>query len=104
MLWWKAINEGDQSEANLYTSIGDRWAPYNIVVVDGILRNSCLEKALSMPRPLLLIADNWIQSGVWMSPAAEALMAPYKAYMFEQSDHTDNDGVNKWKTVFWLLE
>src|SRR5580765_1536774 len=24
VLWWKAINEGDQSEADLYTSIGDR--------------------------------------------------------------------------------
>ena len=99
----KEINEGDQSRVEEYVNAGDPFGPYDIVVVDGILRNECLQKALSMPRPLLLVADNFYQSYVWMSDAAVELMKPYPIHVFEQENHTNNDGVNKWKTVYWNL-
>jgi hypothetical protein len=51
-----------------------------------------------------LICDNWIQSFVWISPKAEEIMAPFDAKIFEQPDHTDNDGINKWKTGIWNIK
>ncbi len=49
----------------------------------------------------ILVNDNWIQSFVWMSPKAEEIMQPYEAMIFDEPLHTDNDGVNKWKTAAW---
>jgi len=98
------INEGDSQHKKLYTEAGKDLGPYDIVVVDGILRFECLEYALTLPRPLTVIADNWKQSFVWMSPPSEELMKPFKINIFEQADHTDNDGINKWKTVYWELK
>jgi len=49
----------------------------------------------------IFICDNWVQSFVWLSPKAEEIMKPYEVHAFEQKDHTNNDGVNKWKTVYW---
>jgi hypothetical protein len=51
----------------------------------------------------ILICDNWKQSYVWISPKAEETMSPFRAKIFEQSDHTDNDGINKWKTAIFYL-
>lgn len=98
------INEGDQSRAQEYVNAGDHFGDYDIVVNDGILRYEVLQKALSMKRPLILIADNWNQAFVWISPPSVELMKPYPIHVFEQSNHTDNDGVNKWKTVYWELK
>lgn len=98
------INEGDQEFDNIYCNAGDAYGPYDIVIVDGILRNSCLEKALSMQKPLIVIADNWYQSYVWLSNAAVELMKPHPINVFEQENHTNNDGINKWKTVYWELK
>lgn len=98
------INEGDQEHADTYLQAGDKYGPYDIIVVDGILRNNCLEKAINMPRPITIIADNWFQSYVWLSEAAVELMKPYPINVFEQENHTNNDGINKWKTVYWELK
>jgi len=97
------INEGSQQQASEYVNAGDQFGPYDIVVNDGILRYEVLQKALSMPRPLLLIADNWHQDYVWISAPSEELMKPYKINVFEQENHTNNEG-NKWKTVYWKLK
>ncbi len=99
----RQINEGDQSRAQEYVSLGDEYGDYDVVVNDGILRYEVLQKALSMKKPLLLIADNWVQAFVWISPPSEELMKPYDINVFVQENHTDNDGVNKWKTVYWEL-
>lgn len=97
------INEGDSQYKEEYTKCSENYGPYDIVIVDGILRYECLEYALTLPRPLTLIADNWDQDFVWISSAAIELMKPYDIHVFEQSDHTDNEG-KKWKTVFWELK
>lgn len=98
------INEGSEEHAEVYCNVGDKYGPYDIVVVDGILRNNCLQKALLMPKPLILIADNYNQSFVWVSPAALELMAPYKINAYIQENHTNNDGILKWQTVYWELK
>jgi hypothetical protein len=51
----------------------------------------------------VLICDNWIQSYVWISPKAEETMKPFRLEVFEQADHADNDGVNKWKTAIFYV-
>jgi hypothetical protein len=78
---------------------------YDIIVNDGIWRFEVLEWALNhfKGKGGILIADNWRQSGVWMSPPAEELMASYEINSYVQEDHTDNDGINKWKTVYWKI-
>lgn len=101
MLVHEDINEGDQSRVQEYVNAGDPWAPYNIVVVDGILRHECVLKALSMPRPLLLIHDNWQQDG-FVCPASEEVLKGFKGHVYIQEDHTDNHG-RKWATAWWLL-
>ncbi len=102
-IYYVGINEGDSVHAKKYTEAGKQLGPYDIVIVDGILRYECLQYALTLPRPLTLIADNWDQDFVWISPPAMELMKPYDINVFEQNDHTDNEG-KKWKTVYWELK
>lgn len=99
----RPCNEGDQSKVEYYTECPEGFRP-DVVTVDGVLRNECLQMALNLPKPLIIIADNWYQSFVWLSDAAVELMSKYKVMVYEQADHTDNDGVNKWKTAIWHLE
>jgi predicted O-methyltransferase YrrM len=98
----REINEGDQTRAAEYLSVPDNCDP-DIICVDGILRNNCLELAISLGGPIIVIADNWQQSYVWMSQDAADMMAPYTQEVFEQEDHTDNDGINKWKTAIFYI-
>lgn len=99
---YRNVNEGDQTKIDFYTEV-PAWYQPDIVVVDGVLRYECLLKALTLPRPLTLICDNWQQSYVFMCPAAVELMKDYPGDIYEQSDHKDNDGINKWKTAIWHL-
>jgi len=98
----RQTNEGDQSKIDYYTEVPEGFKP-DIVVVDGILRYECILKALTLPRPLTLIVDNWMQSYVFMCPAAEEALKGFKSLIFEQADHVDNDGVNKWKTAIFEI-
>lgn len=102
-LLFRNVNEGDQTKIDFYTDIPARYQP-DIVVVDGVLRYECIQKALTLPRPLTLIVDNWMQSYVFMCPAAVEIMKEYPGEIYEQVDHTDNDGINKWKTAIWHLK
>lgn len=95
------VNEGDLGNADKYVKVP--MVHYDIVLVDGILRYECIEYALTLPRPTTLIVDNWQQSYVFMCPKAEELLKGFESRIFEQSDHTDNDGVNKWKTAIFYL-
>lgn len=101
-IFLRQIKEGDQTKIDEYTDVSN-YEP-DIVVVDGILRYECIQKALSLKRPLTLIVDNWIQAFVFMCPAAEELLKDFERKIFEQSDHTDNDGINKWKTAIFYIK
>lgn len=77
---------------------------YDIISVDGIFRNECLQWALDhfKGRGGILIADNWQQDYVWISPAAEELMKPYPIHRFYQPGHTNHEG-RPWNTVYWEI-
>lgn len=97
----REVNEGDQSKVDYYTYTPE---PYpDIVVVDGILRYECILRALSLPRPLTLIVDNYMQSYVFMCPAAEKLLKDYEQQIFIQHDHINHDG-HPWKTAIFHLK
>jgi len=98
------INEGDSQHKKLYTEAGKDLGPYDIVVVDGILRLECIEYALCLPRPLTLIVDNFMQAFVFMCPAAAEILKPFEGILYVQENHEDNDGVNKWKTGVWQIK
>lgn len=106
-IYLREFNEGDQSKIEEYTNIptsfvgGDEFKP-DIVVVDGILRYECILKALTLPRPLTLIVDNWDQDYVFICPAAETVMKDYEGKFFVQHDHKNHEG-KPWKTAIWHL-
>ncbi len=98
----RQTNEGDQSRAEAYTKIPDGFEP-DVLIVDGILRYECMQKALTLKRSLLLIVDNFMQDWIFDCPAAEELMKPYQGEIYPQPDHTDHDG-KCWKTAIWFLK
>lgn len=99
---FRPVNEGDQSKIDLYTAIPTDFLP-DIVVVDGILRYECMLKALTLPRPLTLIVDNWRQDYVFICRAAEDLMKDYEGQFFVQPDHKNHEG-RPWTTAIWHLK
>jgi hypothetical protein len=72
--------------------------------VDGIWRYEMLQWALDhfKGRGGLLIADNWQQDYVWISPPAEDLMSKYTIHKFIQPNHINHEG-RPWQTVYWEI-
>lgn len=72
---------------------------YDIVSVDGIWRNECLQWALDhfKGRDGILVVDNLDQDFVWISPAANELMAPYPCEIYYQPGHINHEG-KPWNT------
>lgn len=97
----RQVNEGDQTKIDYYTAIPEGFSP-DIVVVDGILRYECILKALTLPRPLTLIIDNWQQDYVFMCPSAEVALAGFSRKLFIQPDHTEHEG-NPWCTAIFEI-
>lgn len=96
----RKVNEGDQAKVDYYTELPDGCNP-DIVVIDGVLRHECLLKALTLPRPLIIIHDNWQQDG-FVCPASEEAVKDLVTNNFIQENHTDNHG-RKWATAYWEL-
>ncbi len=82
-----------------YARIPDGCAA-DIVVIDDNFRTACLKSALTLPRPFVLIVDNWQQDYVYRDAEAEALMAPIPGRFFVQADHRDHEG-RPWQTAIW---
>ncbi len=101
-LFFRGVNEGDQSNIDYYTEVPEGCKP-DIVVVDGILRYECILKALTLPRPLTLIVDNWLQDYVFICPAAVELLKDFEQQIFPQPDHTNHEG-NCWKTAIFYIK
>lgn len=76
----------------------------DVIINDDAYRFEVIEKALTLPRPLILITDNWMQSYVFLCPAGVELLKGFEAHIHEQADHLDNDGINKWKTAIHFLK
>lgn len=74
----------------------------DVIIVDDAYRYECIVKALSMPRPLTLIVDNFNQDFVFICPAAVELMKEFKGDFYIQADHTNHEG-RPWQTAIWHL-
>lgn len=108
-LWNGTIHCGDlpdgvQDRKQEYFDLIPTDIQFDIISVDGIWRYECLQWALDhfKGRRGIIIADNWQQDYVWISPAAEELMKPYKMIRFYQPDHTNHEG-KPWNTVYWEI-
>jgi hypothetical protein len=77
---------------------------YDIIINDGIYRTETLEWALNHFKETggILIADNWQQDYVFISPKAEEIMAPYEIHQFFQPGHTNHEG-RPWNTAIWII-
>ena len=100
---YRPVNDCDGKERE-YLDLGGEDI-FDIIINDDAYRTECCQVAVDYftkrGKGGIFICDNWIQSFVWLSPKAEEIMQPYEAHVFEQIDHTNNDGVNKWKTAYW---
>lgn len=99
---FRNVHEGDQTKIDFYTEV-PAWFQPNIVVVDGVLRYECILKALTLPRPLMLIVDNWQQDYVFICPAAEEALKGFTGNVYIQSDHIDHSG-RPWATAIFNIE
>lgn len=94
-------------DSEYYIGLDDYTIPLDIIINDDAYRYEVCaeaEKYFKEKGGGILITDNWKQSYVFMCPAAEELLNGYESLIFEQSDHTDNDGVNKWKTAIHFIK
>jgi len=98
------LREGVPEDLPLYMDMIPKDTQYQVVSVDGIFRNECLEWAIKhlKGRNGILIADNFEQDFVWISPAAVELMKPYEEHVFFQPGHTNHAG-KPWNTRYWII-
>ncbi len=76
----------------------------DVLINDDAYRYEVIVKALTLPRPLVLITDNWMQSYVFICPAGVELLKDFESHIHEQADHLHNDGINKWKTAIHFIK
>jgi hypothetical protein len=99
---YRNCNEGDQTKIDFYTEV-PAWFRPDIVVVDGVLRYECILKALTFPRPLKLIVDNWQQDYIFICPAAEKALEGFKGNIYVQPDHTNHEGRPLATAIFEIV-
>lgn len=75
----------------------------DVVINDDAYRFEVIEKALELPRPLVLITDNWMQDYVFLCPKGEDLLKDFEHKIFPCTTHTDHQG-NCWKTAIHYLQ
>lgn len=102
-IWMSPINDGVAGGWESYQRLIPE-LQYDIISVDGIYRNECLEWALDhfKGRGGILVVDNMDQDYVWKSPAADELMAPYKCEIYYQPGHTNHEG-SPWNTRIFTI-
>lgn len=97
----RPCNEGSGAD-EMYCEIPEGVVP-EVIIVDDVYRYECIVKALTMPRPLLLIVDNWWQDFVFICPAAKEALQEFEQKIFSQPDHTNHEG-NEWKTALFYIK
>jgi len=101
------IADGVEGGWEQYKKLIPENVKYDVIINDDAYRTEICQVAVDYLKANgggILINENWKQSFVWISPKAEEIMQPYEAMVFEQHDHKDNDGVNKWKTAVWNIK
>jgi len=102
------IPDGIQGMQGRYFRLAEISAfAFDIIVIDGIFRTEACQWAVDYAkkriRSTIIIADNWQQDFVWISPKAEEIMAPYQIHKFVQPTHTNHEG-RPWTTVYWEIQ
>ena len=100
----KDLPDGIQERKSEYFDLIPTDKKYDIISVDGIWRYECLQWALDHFKDDggIIIADNWQQDYVWISPVAEELMKSYNIYKFVETRHTNHEG-RPWNTTYWKI-
>ena len=96
----RVIHRPSNLPADEFTRVPDGCAP-DIVVIDGARRIECLARAVTLPRPLAVIFDNWRKGEPSVWHGGEALMAPYRGVSYAQ--HDAYVGHEPWQTAIWRL-
>lgn len=94
------IHRPSNLPADDFTRVPEGCAP-DIVVIDGARRIECLARAVTLPRPLTVIFDNWRKGEPSFWHGGEALMAPYAGISYAQ--HDAYVGHEPWQTAIWRL-
>lgn len=98
------LPDGVQERKQEYFDLIPKDKVYDIITVDGIWRYEMLQWALDhfKGRGGLLIADNFNQDYVWISPPSIKLMEPYESHVFIQKEHSNHEGL-PWNTRYWVI-
>lgn len=98
------LPDGVQDRKQEYFDLIPKNTQYDIISVDGIWRFEMLQWALNhfKGRGGLLIADNFDQDFVWISPAANELMSQFEEHKFIQPTHINHEG-KPWNTRYWNI-
>lgn len=99
--YFRPCNEGSGAQ-EMYCEIPQGIFP-DVFIVDDAYRYECILKALEFRR-CTLVVDNFMQAFVFICPSAVEVLKEYKGVLYEQEDHLDHDGVNKWKTGIWEIK
>jgi len=77
---------------------------YDVISIDGIYRTEMVQWAIDHLKGHggIIICDNWQQDFVWISPAAEEMLSPYKINRFAQPNHVNHEG-RPWNTSYWII-
>lgn len=104
VIFYDDLPDGVQERKQEYFDLIPKEILYDIISVDGIWRNECLQWAIDhfKGRGGILIADNFDQDFVWISPAAIELMKPYEERVFYQPGHINHEG-KPWNTRYWII-
>jgi hypothetical protein len=75
----------------------------DIIIIDDAYRLECIKYAVSFGEEFILILDNYMQAFVCLNTDARDILVQHEHLIFEQHDHQDHDGVNKWKTGIFFI-
>jgi predicted O-methyltransferase YrrM len=99
------LRDGIAEDIPKYFAMIPAYEKFDIISVDGIFRDECLQWALNhfKGRGGLLIVDNLDQNFVWESEAALKLMEPHPCEIYYQPNHTNHWG-KPWNTrIYYIL-
>ena len=81
--------------------------PWDLIIVDGIYRTEIMEWAVeyfeNSEKGGILVADNFEQDFVWISPRAVEAVKNYKQNRYVQPGHVNHEG-RPWNTSYWKIK
>ena len=104
-IFCEQIADGIPGEMLKYFSLIPTDKQYDIIIIDGIYRTEMVAwgiNHLEKNKGGILIADNFNQDYVWISPKAEELLSEFKINKYIQPGHINHEG-RPWNTCWWQI-